>query len=148
MFCALGFATDETTRLEMTIEGLCLNCHYAWCDNIETQFDVNVDIVKHLINLVISIIKPLVWSKESLKMNMWHIEDVYRYKHHQTFMKELGKKFFNYCLNCKTLNVPFRCSHCHVARYCSEECSRTYWKTHKIHCGLGTIFYNTIFLDT
>jgi len=39
------------------------------------------------------------------------------------------------CENCKTKGSGLKqCARCHVVRYCSTECQRAHWKTHKPAC--------------
>ncbi|KAG9310831.1 ankyrin repeat-containing domain protein [Chiua virens] len=39
------------------------------------------------------------------------------------------------CENCKTKGSGLKqCARCHVVRYCSTECQRAHWKTHKPSC--------------
>ncbi|KAH7882566.1 ankyrin repeat-containing domain protein [Phlebopus sp. FC_14] len=39
------------------------------------------------------------------------------------------------CENCKTKSGGLKqCARCHVVRYCSKECQRAHWKTHKADC--------------
>ncbi|KAF9241299.1 ankyrin repeat-containing domain protein [Melanogaster broomeanus] len=39
------------------------------------------------------------------------------------------------CENCKTKGSGLKqCARCHIVRYCSTECQRAHWKTHKPQC--------------
>lgn len=142
---ALGFNIDAKNTMALTIECVC----YACREDNKTRFGSGMPVIQSIIDLVVVIMhsEALIWTKKSLKKNVKRVVEIYNDKHHQAFMKKLGKDFYSHCLNCYTTEAPFRCGRCHVARYCSDECSRAYWKIHKIHCGLKTIFSDILFLD-
>lgn len=34
----------------------------------------------------------------------------------------------------KTVKKLMNCTRCHIASYCSKECQKSHWKSHKVHC--------------
>jgi len=58
-------------------------------------------------------------------------------------MKTLGK-IDALCGHCKKKTPKKRCSRCHYARYCNEDCSAADWHIHKSECSIlksSSIFY-------
>lgn len=39
------------------------------------------------------------------------------------------------CAKCSKAEGTLRCSRCRKVSYCSKECQRAHWKSHKIKCG-------------
>ena len=40
-----------------------------------------------------------------------------------------------FCHNCRRSGIDYRrCSSCKQVRYCSKNCQRAHWKSHKVHC--------------
>lgn len=48
------------------------------------------------------------------------------------------------CCYCKKENGKYTCSECFTVKYCSDECQKADWKTHKLECIVQTRDYVTI----
>ena len=61
--------------------------------------------------------------------------------------------FTQVCSRCGKIGAAFRCSRCHIARYCGKECFSRDWKLHKLSClptdcpSVGVVKASTFFRD-
>ena len=123
-------ASAGVLALKIIVEKLILIC--CTCKNC-AQIDSN-EICSYLITCAIDTqgLKPWVQQKIKDSYDITSLVEACNL-HKLDGLKVFAKQAVKKCMCCEKAKAKFRCSICHVHRFCSAECAKKEWKGHSLH---------------
>lgn len=142
VYHAIGLRIHNKRAIGLSSEAICRPCV-----RILYKHTLGLYARERITSFLFDIVQTIViekgqWIMSQFAKEVSDVQDVYKSNYHITFMRIIGKTYNKTCKHCNAPNPIFRCSICHIARYCSETCSIANWKKHKVYCKK----YDNVFL--